>query len=395
MNDRSCEPYNAKDVTALIEQNDCVKVELEEVKQHYKELYDSIKITRAHTSENTSTMLNEIESLKAQLRSKVSCFTSDSVKPKVLAPGMYAIDVKPIPHPLKNNRSAHLNYISHLKRTRRLMETIHVTFDEMDQKMVLVRNHEFRPEAFHHGPLGQLKSGLAPTDKELEMLFQPMFDKYLKQSQVSEPVPSATKINAQVVPPGISLSTTIAQDAPSTSASSSTSDMHHPVRHQEIAEEPTLKTPQSITMFYILHFLHITLVMEIQNTMAEQNVPSQAPARTDEQIISVDILRNTNFFRAFSASASVTSVYIQQFWNSMKYDKKTGVYSCQVDEQWFNLSADLLRKALDITPVDPAHPFELPPTGDTVIDFVNQLGYPEHVEFVSNIRVNYVYQPND
>ncbi|GJR15996.1 hypothetical protein Tco_0798648 [Tanacetum coccineum] len=109
--------------------------------------------------------------------------------------------------------------------------------------------------------------------------------------------------------------------------------------------------------------------------------------------ISVDILRNTNFFRAFSASASVPAIYIQQFWNTMKYDEKTGVYCCQVDEQWVNLSVDLLRKALDITPVDPAHPFELPPTGDTVIDFVNQLGYPEPVEFVSNIRVNYVYQP--
>ncbi|GJT89897.1 hypothetical protein Tco_1078742 [Tanacetum coccineum] len=59
MNDRSCETYNAKDVTALIEQNKCVRVELEKVKQHYKELYDSIKITRAHTREKTSTMLNE------------------------------------------------------------------------------------------------------------------------------------------------------------------------------------------------------------------------------------------------------------------------------------------------------------------------------------------------
>ncbi|GJZ74728.1 hypothetical protein Tco_0639193 [Tanacetum coccineum] len=109
------------------------------------------------------------------------------------------------------------------------------------------------------------------------------------------------------------------------------------------------------------------------NTMAEQNVPAQAPTRIDKQIISVDILRNTNFFRAFSTSASVPAVYIQQFWNSMKYDEKTGVYCCQVDEQWFNLSADLFRKALDITPVDLAHPFELPPTSDTVIDFVNQL----------------------
>ncbi|GKF93209.1 hypothetical protein Tco_0279928 [Tanacetum coccineum] len=59
----------------------------------------------------------------------------------------------------------------------------------------------------------------------------------------------------------------------------------------------------------------------------------------------------------------------------MKYDEKTGVYCYQVDEQWSNLSAGLLRKALDITLVDPAHPFELPSTGNTVIDFVNQLGH--------------------
>ncbi|GJT23721.1 hypothetical protein Tco_0893658 [Tanacetum coccineum] len=127
VNDRSCETYNAKDVTALIEQNECVRVELEKVKQHYKELYDSIKITCAHTREKTSTMLNEIESLKAQLKSKVSCVTSESIKPKVLMPGMYAIDVKPIPHPLKNNRSAHLNYINHLKES---VETVREIVEE-------------------------------------------------------------------------------------------------------------------------------------------------------------------------------------------------------------------------------------------------------------------------
>ncbi|GKF22567.1 hypothetical protein Tco_0074889 [Tanacetum coccineum] len=66
-----------------------------------------------------------------------------------------------------------------------------------------------------------------------------MFDEHLEQSRVNDPVPSATEITAHVVPPGTSLSTTIALDAPSTSASSSTSDIHHPVQHQEIAEEPT------------------------------------------------------------------------------------------------------------------------------------------------------------
>ncbi|GJV07512.1 hypothetical protein Tco_1345168 [Tanacetum coccineum] len=159
----------------------------------------------------------------------------------------------------------------------------------------------------------------------------------------------------------------------------------------------------------------------LQNTMAEQNVPAQPPTRTDEQIvprsqwltigksnllfnaqkiqknpifqISVDILSNTNFFQAFTASANVPAIYLQQFWKTMSYNEKTGVYSCQLDEQWFDLSADLLRKALAITPVNPTHPFELPPSGDTVIDFVNELGYPEPVEIVSSIRTNYVYQP--
>ncbi|GJV26389.1 hypothetical protein Tco_1379084, partial [Tanacetum coccineum] len=115
--------------------------------------------------------------------------------------------------------------------------------------------------------------------------------------------------------------------------------------------------------------------------------------RSVENLISVDISELIQLLRAFTCSEVSLAIYMQQFWNTMKYDEKTGVYSCQVDEQWFDLSADLLRKALAITPVDPAHPFELPPSGNTVIDFVNQLGYPEPVEIVSNIRVNYVYQP--
>ncbi|GJT09854.1 hypothetical protein Tco_0856896 [Tanacetum coccineum] len=109
------------------------------------------------------------------------------------------------------------------------METIHVTFDEIHQSMAPVRVSS-GPETFIMN-LGLLQSGLALTDKELEMLFQPMFDEHLEQSRVNEPVPSATEINAQVVPPGTSLSTTIAQDAPSTSTSSSTSDVHHPYDH--------------------------------------------------------------------------------------------------------------------------------------------------------------------
>nr|GEW34493.1 hypothetical protein [Tanacetum cinerariifolium] len=51
------------------------------------------------------------------------------------------------------------------------------------------------------------------------------------------------------------------------------------------------------------------------------------------------------------------------------------------------------QRALDITPIDPAHPFDSPPTGDAVTDFVNQLGYPEPIQFVSKMHVNNLHQP--
>ncbi|GJU35722.1 hypothetical protein Tco_1184076 [Tanacetum coccineum] len=120
--------------------------------------------------------------------------------------------------------------------------------------------------------------------------------------------------------------------------------------------------------------------------MAEKNIP--APIRTDEQLVpvkarlpigksnllmdlqkmqknpifclSVDILQNTNFFSAFTASVDVPSIYIY---------------------------------ALGITPKDFAHPFVAPTTGDLVIDFVNNLRYPEELQFVSKMYVNSLYQP--
>ncbi|GJY13655.1 hypothetical protein Tco_0382964 [Tanacetum coccineum] len=83
--------------------------------------------------------------------------------------------------------------------------------------------------------------------------------------------------------------------------------------------------------------------------------------------ISVDI-----FVRALTTSANVPSIYIQLFWNTLTHDAKTGVYSFQVDEHWLTLSADLLRKALNVTPADSAHPFESPPAGKTDITFTRR-----------------------
>ncbi|GJU27204.1 retrovirus-related pol polyprotein from transposon TNT 1-94 [Tanacetum coccineum] len=82
-----------------------------------KELYDSIKITRAKHIEHTTALLTENKNLKVQIQNKMKCVTKDHVKPKVLAPGRYAIDVEPIPPRNRNNREVHLDYLKHLKES--------------------------------------------------------------------------------------------------------------------------------------------------------------------------------------------------------------------------------------------------------------------------------------
>ncbi|GJT91494.1 hypothetical protein Tco_1080339 [Tanacetum coccineum] len=68
------------------------------------------------------------------------------------------------------------------------------------------------------------------------------------------------------------------------------------------------------------------------------------------------------------------SFYLYSIYSELTptHDVKTEVYSFQVNEHWLTLSADLLQKALNVTPADSAHPFESPPAGKTDITFTRR-----------------------
>ncbi|GJY84707.1 retrovirus-related pol polyprotein from transposon TNT 1-94 [Tanacetum coccineum] len=86
-------------------------------------------------------------------------------------------------------------------------------------------------------------------------------------------------------------------------------------------------------------------------------------------------------------------IYKIAFWDTVRYVKHTGSYSCQLDEQWFDLTKYTLRDALQITPVDNNNPFSSPPTPDALINFVNEQGYPKVVRTLSAIVTNDMFQP--
>ncbi|GJU78787.1 retrovirus-related pol polyprotein from transposon TNT 1-94 [Tanacetum coccineum] len=125
--------------------------------------------------------------------------------------------------------------------------------------LMLYSNGQMAPVHINSGPEhmsmtpGQFSSGLIPnqvhatnyvlsTDKDLELLFQPMFDEYFEVTRVDEPIPSATAVNAHVVPPGTSVSTKFAQDATITKFFTRHSSGIQPtVIQHNVAIGPTIK----------------------------------------------------------------------------------------------------------------------------------------------------------
>nr|GFA69219.1 hypothetical protein [Tanacetum cinerariifolium] len=114
-------------------------------------------------------------------------------------------------------------------------------------------------------------------------------------------------------------------------------------------------------------------------TMADVNVNAPAgqaptmapPVHTDDQILP----------------------RIRWFWDTVQYDKSAACYRCQLYEQWFDLTKDTLRDALQITVVNNNQAFISPPSSDALINFVNELGYPKLVKNLSNVVTNDMFQP--
>ncbi|GKB64690.1 hypothetical protein Tco_0920876 [Tanacetum coccineum] len=129
------------------------------------------------------------------------------------------------------------------------METIHVQFDELSKPMAHVQLSTIPAPTFLKP--GQISSGLIPnpvleapyvppTNKELEVLFQPMFNEYLEPPRVERPISPALAVLVLVNSAGTPSSTTIDLDAPSPSNLPSSSALQSPCSHQGIATGSTI-----------------------------------------------------------------------------------------------------------------------------------------------------------
>ncbi|GKD18461.1 hypothetical protein Tco_1207619, partial [Tanacetum coccineum] len=73
--------------------------------------------------------------------------------------------------------------------------------------------------------------------------------------------------------------------------------------------------------------------------------------------------------------ADVAQIYMQQFWYTIHKNKITHTYQFQLDNQQFEVGAELFCEVLQITLKVHNQEFVEPPPHDDLVYFVKQLGY--------------------
>ncbi|GJV98074.1 putative ribonuclease H-like domain-containing protein [Tanacetum coccineum] len=138
------------------------------------------------------------------------------------------------------------------RRTRRIIETIHVDFDELT---AMASEHSSSGPALHEMTPVTISSGLVPNPpsstpfvppsrSDWDLLFQPMFDESLNPPpyvdlhapEVIAPIPEAVAPE-HVVSTGSPSSTTVDQDAPSSSNSHTTQETQTPIISHDVEED--------------------------------------------------------------------------------------------------------------------------------------------------------------
>nr|GEW16705.1 retrovirus-related Pol polyprotein from transposon TNT 1-94 [Tanacetum cinerariifolium] len=355
------------------------------------------------------------------------------------------------------------------KRTRKIMETIHVQFDEMTEPMSPVQlSTSPVPTFLTHG---QISSGLVP-DPVPAAPYVPQLIKIFPVSVNSAGTPSSTTINEDApslshspsssafqsssLLQGVAVESTIMEDNPfapvdndpfvnvfasephSEASSSGDTDVKTTFLNGKLKEEVYVSQPEGF-----VDPDHPTHVYRLKKALygpagcqdTRRNTSGSAQFLGDKLVSwsskkqkSTAMSTTEAEYIAMSRCQQVENSVVGLYFVTMDYqladiftkalprerfefllprlDKMADESVLApaptrsddqilpfLDETRFLLDANILRDALEITPIDQAHQFVSPPSGDAIMEFVNHLGYTEIIHFVSRMAMNNLYHP--
>ncbi|GJX25065.1 hypothetical protein Tco_0231361 [Tanacetum coccineum] len=113
--------------------------------------------------------------------------------------------------------------------------------------------------------------------------------------------------------------------------------------------------------------------------------PTKTQKEATYQVV-MNIIKLFSCYNAILIFTDVPEIYIQQFWLTITKIKKSSFYQFQFDDQKFEVDVELFQKFFCICLRVPNKEFIEPPSHDSLLTFLNQLGHKGSLDLISDIQ---------
>nr|GEX18726.1 hypothetical protein [Tanacetum cinerariifolium] len=117
------------------------------------------------------------------------------------------------------------------------------------------------------------------------------------------------------------------------------------------------------------------------------------PQKEETFQVVINLVKNSSCFKAFTISADVPKIFMQQFWYSIKKVQGKDSYEFLSTNKKHVVNADVFRIILDICPRVEGVNFTDVPYDDTTLTFLIKLGYKGPLYKHTNMFMDHMHQP--
>ncbi|GJZ14965.1 hypothetical protein Tco_0550642, partial [Tanacetum coccineum] len=116
------------------------------------------------------------------------------------------------------------------------------------------------------------------------------------------------------------------------------------------------------------------------------------PQKEEMFQVVVDIIKKSTCFKAFTISANVSEIFMQQFWYTVKKVQDTNSYEFLLANKKCIVNAEVFRTIFNICPRVEGVDFTNVPDDHTTLTFLIDLGYKGPLNMHSNMFMDHIHQ---
>ncbi|GKE39550.1 hypothetical protein Tco_1462955, partial [Tanacetum coccineum] len=137
----------------------------------------------------------------------------------------------------------------------------------------------------------------------------------------------------------------------------------------------------------------VSFTERVKISSTNVRLETTVPQKEDIFQVVIDLIKNSKCFKAFTISADVLEIFMQQFWYSIKKVQGTDSYEFLLANKKYVVNANVFRIILDICLRVEGGNFTDVLDDDTTLTFLIKLGYKGPLYKYTNMFVDHMHQP--